>query len=80
MNDDSNDDIIKPKVIHKVNWTKFDTINIKYWNANSIRNKLYTIENEINSNIGKIVHIIAITETRIFDNQTEFYNLLLYII
>lgn len=72
---DSNDDAIEPRVFHRINCAKYDNINIKYWNANSIRNKLYTIENEVNLRSDKTTHIIAITETRIFDHQTEFYNL-----
>lgn len=40
MNGESNDDIILPKVIQKTNWSKYDNINLKYWNTNSIRNKL----------------------------------------
>lgn len=75
MNSESDDDIIPPIVIQKTNWTKYDTINLIYWNANSIRNKIYAIENEINSSNGKIIHIIAITESRIFEHETEFYNL-----
>lgn len=75
MNSDLNDEVIVPNVNHGVNWTKFDNFNLKYWNANSIRNKLYTIEDEINSNSDKIIHFIAITETRIFSHQTDFYNI-----
>lgn len=77
MVNDNNDDLIKPKVTQKVNWTKYDNFNLKYWNANSIRNKLYTIENEIHTNtsLNKTIHFIAITETRIFPHQTEFYNI-----
>lgn len=73
----SNDVLVKPKVKLGVNWTKYDNFNLLYWNANSIRNKLYTIENEIQSNPNpdKIIHFIALTETRIFNHHTEFYNL-----
>lgn len=77
MNRISNDNFITPKVTQRVNWTKYDNFNLIYWNANSIGNKLYLIENEIDmhSNLNKTIHFIAITETRIFPSQTEFYNL-----
>lgn len=72
---DCGEALIEPKIIQKINWTKYDEFNMKYWNANSIRNKLYTIENEVNIDSNKTIHFVAISETRIYPNQTEFYNL-----
>lgn len=66
---------ISPKVTHKVNSCKFDKFNLKYWNINSIRNKLFEIENEINTNCNKIIHFLALTETRLSRNETGFYNI-----
>lgn len=59
----------------KVNWSKFDQFNLMYWNINSLRNKLFDIEESVYQNSRKIVHFIALTETRIFDNETEFFNI-----
>lgn len=77
MINSNSDESITPRVKQKVNWSKYDNYNLIYWNANSIRNKIYTIENEIHlhSNSNKTIHFIAITETRISQHQTDFYNI-----
>lgn len=62
-------------VIQKLNWTKFDQFNMIYWNINSIRNKLFDIEETAYQNSNKIIHFIALTETRIFDTETDFFNI-----
>lgn len=59
----------------KLNWTKFDQFNMIYWNINSIRNKLFDIEEIAYQNSAKTTHFIALTETQILDNETDFFNI-----
>lgn len=40
-----------------------------------MRNKIFEIENEVSSHSNKIVHFVALTETRIFQNETDLFNL-----
>lgn len=69
------DNILNVNAIQKVNWTEYDQINLLYSNINSIRNKLYDLEDVAHSSTSKIIHFIALTETRIFDTETDFINL-----
>lgn len=62
------------KIAHSINKTKLDQFNLKYLNINSIRNKIFELENEINSS-NKVIQFIALTETRIFPNETDLFNL-----
>lgn len=62
------------QVSHKLNSPKFDHINLKYLNINSMRGKIFEIENEIKLS-KKSIHLIALTETRIFPNETDLFNL-----
>lgn len=62
------------KIAHIINKTKLDQFNLKYLNINSIRNKIFELENEINSS-SKVIQFIALTETRIFPNETDLFNL-----
>lgn len=62
-------------IIQKVNWTKYDQFNLLYLNINSIRNKLYDLEDIAHRNSSKIIHFIALSETRILDNEIVFFNL-----
>lgn len=64
-----------PKVTHKINSFKFDQFNMKYWNINSMRNKIFEIENEVSLVSNKTVHFVALTETRIFENEIDLFNL-----
>lgn len=69
------DNFLNINAAQKVNWTKFDQFNMIYWNINSIRNKLYDIEEIVYQKRTKTTHFIAITETRILDNETDFFNI-----
>lgn len=62
------------EIAHSLNKTKFDQFNLKYLNINSIRNKIFELENEINSN-NKKIQFIALTEIRIFPNESDLFNL-----
>lgn len=73
MNGD--DSVLNLNVSQKTNWTKNDQFNMLYLNINSIRNKLYDLEDIVSKNKSKITHLIAFTETRISDNETEFFNI-----
>lgn len=57
----------------------FGKYNILYININGLTNKLDDLEliiTEFNVKYPKkIVHFIALTETRLFDSQTLFFNL-----
>lgn len=70
-----NDNFLKPNVTQKVNWIKYDQFNMVYLNINSLKNKLYDIEDIAHQNKSKIIHFIALTETRISDNETKFFNI-----
>lgn len=72
---DNPENIVLPKVQYRVNSLKFDHSNLKYLNINSLRNKLFEIENDIHNSNTKIFHFIALTETRIFSNETDLFNL-----
>lgn len=72
--DDINN-LLDVNVVQRVNWTKFDQFNLIYWNINSIRNKLYDIEDIVYKNSKKTTHFIALTETRILDSETDFFNI-----
>lgn len=68
--------VLTLNVTHKADVKrKFDAFNLDYWNINSIKNKIYLIENDVNSHNGKTIHFIALSETRIKENETTFYNL-----
>lgn len=69
------DNILAHNVTHTINREKFDEYNLFYWNINSLRNKLYQIENEINTFKGKPIQFITLTETRIFEHDIPFYNI-----
>lgn len=58
-----------------MNWSKFDQFNLIYLKINSLRNKLYDIEEIVNRNNIKIIHFIVLTETRIYDSETKFFNI-----
>lgn len=73
MNDTNN--LLDVNVVQRVNWTKFDQFNLNYWNINSIRNKIFDIEETVYQNRKKITQFIALTETRILDSETEFFNI-----
>lgn len=62
-------------IAQKVNWTKFDQFNLMYWNINSLRNKLYDIEEIAHQNSSKLIHFIALTETRILDSEVDYFNI-----
>lgn len=62
-------------ITQKVNWTKYDLFNMLYFNINSLRNKLYDIEELVYRNRSKTIHFVALTETRIFDHETDFFNI-----
>lgn len=51
--------------------------NLIYININSIRNKLFDLEAQINSfnSTNSKIHFIALTETRIFDHDSTYFNL-----
>lgn len=59
----------------KLNWFKYDQFNMIYLNINSIKNKLFDIEEIANQNKKKLVHFIALTETRITDNDIDLFNI-----
>lgn len=61
------------KIKYFLNRNKLLKYNILYLNINSIKNKLYDLEDLI-GNLGEI-HIIALTEIRIFSEQNQYYNL-----
>lgn len=63
-----NNNFLNINAVQKLNWCKFDQFNLIYLNINSIRNKLYDIEEMAYQNNKKITHFIALTETRIFGN------------
>lgn len=67
-----NNNIMTLNVRQKNNFSKFDEFNLNYWNINSLENKVYLIEIEINSTNGKDIHFIALTETRIFFMNVTF--------
>lgn len=69
------DNFLNLKIVQKVNWTKFDQFNLIYWNINSIRNKLYDIEETAYQNSSKFIHFIALTETRILDSEIDYFNI-----
>lgn len=73
MNDTEN--FLNLNITQKVSWIKYDQFNMVYWNINSLRNKLYDIEEIAHQKITKIIHFIALTETRIFYHETDFFNL-----
>lgn len=57
---------------------KLDKFNILYLNINSLRNKLDELEiniHNIQKSNGKIIHFVALTETRVFEADTPFFNL-----
>lgn len=62
-------------VIHKVNSTKYDDFNLLYWNINSIGNKLFSLEDAIRQNYNRLIHFVALTETKLFEHENTFYNL-----
>lgn len=72
---DDPENTVLPKVQYRVNSLKFDHFNLKYLNINSLRSKLFEIENDIYNNNTQIFHFIALTETRIFSNETGLFNL-----
>lgn len=72
---DDPENTVLPKVQYRVNSLKFDHFNLKYLNINSLRSKLFEIENDIYNNNTQIFHFIALTETRIFSNETDLFNL-----
>lgn len=52
--------------------------NILYLNINSILNKLDELEIEIENvlrNSGNLIHVIALTEIRIHDHMTQYFNI-----
>lgn len=59
----------------KLNWFKYDQFNLIYWNINSIKNKLFDIEEIANQKKNKLIHFIALTETRITDNDNDLFNI-----
>lgn len=57
---------------------KMGKYNILYLNINSIRNKLYELEmliNDLQSQNSKIVHFVALTESRIGEHDAPFFNI-----
>lgn len=72
---DNTNNFLDLDVVQRVNWTRFDQFNLIYWNINSIRNKLYDIEDIDYQNNSKTTHFIALTETRILDSETDLFNI-----
>lgn len=62
-------------VTHKLNSNKFDDYNLRYWNIRSLKDKLFNVEDEININVGKTIHFIALTETKLHSYETDYYIL-----
>lgn len=62
------------EVSHRRNITKTDQFNLKYLNINSIKHKLFEIENDIHRT-NKIIQFIALTETRILPDEADLYNI-----
>lgn len=61
---------------------KLGKFNILYININSIRNKLDELElniHDIQNSYEKIIHFIALTETRIFEADVPYFNLHSYV-
>lgn len=57
---------------------KLGKYNLLYLNINSLRNKLDELESiidDIQNTNGKLIHFIALTETRINESDVPFYNL-----
>lgn len=52
-------------------------LNILYLNVNSLRNKKLDVESYLCS-LGKLIHIILLTETRIHAEETKFFNIQSY--
>ena len=67
---------LAPKISLKTNAVALDDFNLKYYNINSIKNKLFQIENDLDiCNNNKFIHFLALTETRILPNETDLFNL-----
>lgn len=66
-------------LIHQFDKIKMSNLNIYYININSIFNKLDDLELHLNSlslnNNNKIIHILALTEIRIHEHQTPYFNI-----
>lgn len=60
-------------VQHKLNIKKYGKFNILYLNINSLRNKITELEHQLPKN--RIVHIIALTEIRIFEEDNIYFNI-----
>lgn len=72
------DNSLSLDVTQKINWAKqgakYDQSNLMYWNINSIRNKLFDIEEIVIQKRAKTNHFIALIETRISENETDLFN------
>lgn len=64
---------------HCVNKVTLSNFNILYLNIDSLLNKLDDLELEIyniaKANRNKIIHAIALTEIRLHDRITQYFNL-----
>lgn len=65
-------------VKHKLNASRLGKVNLIYMNINSIRNKLDELEYLIGSYNNKIIHFIALAETRIKEEENYKFNIVNY--
>lgn len=60
--------------IHKIKFNSLNTLKILYMNARSVKNKLEEIL-YIKNTFKEVIHIIAITETWVKQEEEEFYGI-----
>lgn len=73
---DSNHLLLNPlQITHKLNGKTNGNFNIIYINVNALRYKLHDIEHILSEHANITIHIVALTETRLFEDENKYFNI-----